>query len=148
MQITCENCLKNFEVKDSLIPTKGRILQCGSCRHKWFYLKNQFKEKKNILNIEESEETLNEKLKDQNEDKKIQKFIDKKENQQPYINKTKSINYFNSFIVIVISLIALVILTDTFKNQISFVYPNIDFILNNLYESLNDIKLFIVDLIK
>ncbi len=78
MQITCENCLKNFEVKDSLIPTKGRILQCGSCNHKWFYLKNQFIEKKNILNIEESEETLDEKLKDQNEDKKIKKFIDNK----------------------------------------------------------------------
>ncbi len=148
MQITCENCLKNFEVKDSLIPTKGRILQCGSCNHKWFYLKNQFIEKKNILNIEESEETLDEKLKDQNEDKKIKKFIDNKENQLPYINKTKSINYFNSFIVIVISLIALIILTDTFKNQISLVYPNIDFALNNLYESLNDIKLFIIDLVK
>ena len=148
MQITCENCLKNFEVKDSLIPTKGRMLQCGNCQHKWFYLKNQFIEKKNILNIEESEETLDEKLKDQDEDKKIKKFIDNKENQQQYINKTKSINYFNSFIVIVISLIALIILTDTFKNQISLVYPNIDFALNNLYETLNDIKLFIIDLIK
>ena len=148
MQITCENCLKSFLVKDSLIPTKGRMLQCGNCQHKWFYLKNQFKEKKNILNIEESEETLNEKLKDQNEDKKIQKFIDKKENEPIQKSKTKSINYFNSFLVIIISLIALIILTDTFKNQISFVYPNIDFALNNLYESLNDIKLFIIDLIK
>ena len=148
MQITCENCLKNFEVKDSLIPTKGRILQCGSCQHKWFYLKNQSIEKENILNIEESDETLDKKLKDQNEDKKIKKFIDKKENRQPHINKTKFINYFNSFIVIIISLIALVIFIDTFKNQISFLYPNIDFALNNLYETLNDIKLFIIDLIK
>ena len=148
MQITCENCLKNFEVGDSLIPAKGRMLQCGSCQHKWFYLKNKLIEKENILNTEENEEILDEKLIDQNEDKKIQKFIDKKENQQPYINKTKSINYFNSFIVIIISLIALIILTDTFKNQISFVYPNIDFALNNLYETLNDIKLFIIDLIK
>ena len=148
MQITCENCLKNFEVKDSLIPTKGRMLQCGSCQHKWFYLKNQSIEKENILNIEESDETLDEKLKDQNEDKKIQKFIDKKENRQPHINKTKSINYFNSFLVIIISLIALIILIDTFKNQISFLYPNIDFTLNNLYQTLNDIKLFIIDLIK
>ncbi len=148
MQITCENCLKNFEVKDSLIPTKGRMLQCGSCQHKWFYLKNKLIEKENILNTEENEEILDEKLIDQNEDKKIQKIIDKKENRQPHINKTKSINYFNSFIVIIISLIALIILTDTFKNQISFVYPNIDFALNNLYESLNDIILFILDLIK
>ena len=148
MQITCENCLKNFIVKDSLIPTKGRMLQCGNCQHKWFYLKNKFIEKENISNIEENKETLDKKLIEQNEDKEVQKFIDKKENRQPHINETKSINYFNSFLVIIISFIALIILVDTFKYQISFVYPNIDFALNNLYESLNDIKLFIIDLIK
>ena len=148
MQITCENCLKNFEVNDSLIPSKGRMLQCGSCQHKWFYLKNKFIEKENISNIEENKETLDKKLIEQNEDKEVQKFINKKENRQPHINKTKSINYFNSFLVIIISFIALIILIDTFKNQISFVYPNIDLTLNNLYESLNDIKLFIIDLIK
>ena len=147
MQITCENCLKNFSVKDSLIPSKGRMLQCGICQHKWFF-KNKFIEKENILNIEENEEKFDERLIPQNGDKEVQKFIDKKENRQPNINKTKSINYFNSFLVIIISLIALIILTDTFKNQISLVYPNIDFALNNLYESLNDIKLFVIDLVK
>ncbi len=147
MQITCENCLKSFEVKDSLIPSKGRMLQCGSCQHKWFF-KNKFIENENISNIGKNEEKLDQILIPQNEDKKIQKFIDKKENRQQHINKTKSINYFNSFLVIIISFIALIILIDTFKNQISFVYPNIDLTLNNLYESLNDIKLFIIDLIK
>ena len=148
MQITCENCSKNFVVKDSLIPTKGRMVQCGSCQHKWFYLKNRFIEKENISNIEENKKTFDEKLIDQNENNEIQKFIDKKENRQLHISKTKSINYFNSFQVLIISLIASIILIDTFKNQISFVYPNIDFALDNLYESLNDIKLFIIDLLK
>ena len=148
MQITCENCLKKFEVEDSLIPTKGRMLQCGSCQHKWFYLKNKIIDKKNILNIEKKEEIFDEKEKVENVDKDLQKFEDKKENRLLHSNKTKSLNYFNSFLLIIISLIALVILIDTFKNQISFVYPNIDFALNNLYETLNDIKLFIIDLIK
>jgi len=148
MQITCENCLKNFEVNDSLIPSKGRMLQCGSCQHKWFYLNNKFILKENILNIEENKEKFDEKVKDKNEDKQIQKFIDNKENRETHNSKTKSINYFNLFLVIIISLIALIILIDTFKNQISFIYPNIDFGLNNLYESLNDIRLFIIDLIK
>tara|TARA_B100000686_G_scaffold79147_1_gene85347 strand:- start:962 stop:1408 length:447 start_codon:yes stop_codon:yes gene_type:complete len=148
MQITCENCLKNFQVEDSLIPEKGRMLQCGGCQHQWFYSKNISIDKKNILNIEENEEIFDEKEKSENGDKELQKFIDKKENRQPHINKTKSLNYFNLFLLIIISLIALIVLIDTFKNQISFVYPNIDFVLNNLYESLNDIKLFIIDLIK
>ena len=148
MQITCENCLKKFEVEDSLIPTKGRMLQCGSCQHKWFYSKNKIIDKKNILNIEKNEEIFDEKEKVENVDKDLQKFDDKKENRLLHSNKTKSLNYFNSFLLIIISLIALVILIDTFKNQISFVYPNIDFALNNLYETLNDIKLFIIDLIK
>ena len=148
MQITCENCLKNFEVKDSLIPSKGRMLQCGSCQHKWFYLKNEFVDKKNILNNEENVETFNVNTKEKNVDEEVQKFIDKKKSKFPHSNKTKSINYFNSFLVLIISLIALIILIDTFKTKISFVYPNIDFALNNLYETLNDIKLFIIDLIK
>jgi len=148
MQITCENCSKNFEVKDSLIPSKGRMLQCGSCEHKWFYSKNEFIKEKNILNLEENDEAFVEESKDENVEKEIQKFIDEKENEPTQKSKTKSINYFNLFLVIIISLIALIILLDTFKNQISFVYPNIDFALNNLYETLNDIKLFIIDLIK
>ena len=37
------------------------MLQCGSCQHKWFYLKNKINRKKNILNIEENEEIFDEK---------------------------------------------------------------------------------------
>ena len=58
MQITCENCLKNFEVKDSLIPTNGRMLQCGSCEHKWFYSKNKFIGEKKILKYNSDKEEL------------------------------------------------------------------------------------------
>ena len=148
MQITCENCLKNFEVKDSLIPTNGRMLQCGSCEHKWFYSKNKFIGEKKILNLKKNKEKFVEEIKEKTVEKEIQEFIDKKENSTIKNNKTKSINYFNLFLVMIISLIALIILIETFKNQISFVYPNIDLTLNNLYESLNDIKLFIIDLIK
>ena len=37
MIITCEQCLKKFEIESSLIPKDGRLLECGSCNHKWFY---------------------------------------------------------------------------------------------------------------
>ena len=37
MIITCEKCNKTFNIQDKLIPDNGRLLQCGSCGHKWFF---------------------------------------------------------------------------------------------------------------
>ena len=37
MIIDCISCAKKFEVNSSLIPEKGRTIQCGSCGHIWFY---------------------------------------------------------------------------------------------------------------
>ena len=39
MIISCDQCLKKFEIDSNLIPNKGRLLQCSSCNHKWFYKK-------------------------------------------------------------------------------------------------------------
>ena len=38
MIISCEKCNKKFELSDELVPDKGRLLQCGSCSHKWHYI--------------------------------------------------------------------------------------------------------------
>ena len=39
MIITCNNCNKKFNVDSNLIPDKGRLLECASCNHKWFFKK-------------------------------------------------------------------------------------------------------------
>ena len=39
MIINCNNCNKNFDVDSSLISEKGRLVQCNSCDHKWFFKK-------------------------------------------------------------------------------------------------------------
>ncbi len=39
MIITCNNCNKKFNIDSSLIPDMGRLLQCASCDHKWFFKK-------------------------------------------------------------------------------------------------------------
>jgi predicted Zn finger-like uncharacterized protein len=39
MIITCINCNKKFDIDSNLIPDKGRLLQCASCDHKWFFKK-------------------------------------------------------------------------------------------------------------
>ena len=61
--------------------------------------------------------------------------------------KKKNFNILNLIFVFIISFIALIIIIDTFQAPISKVFPNIEFILYNLYETINDINLFIKDLI-
>jgi len=62
-------------------------------------------------------------------------------------NEEKSVNYLNILIVIIISSVAFILILDTFKNQLVNIFPNINFLLDNLYQSILDIKLFVLDLI-
>ena len=39
MIISCNNCNKKFDLDSNLIPDNGRLLQCASCMHKWFFKK-------------------------------------------------------------------------------------------------------------
>ena len=66
--------------------------------------------------------------------------------QDKHLKKFKIGKYLNIFVVIIISLIGIILILDTFKIQLSNVLPNLDLLLNNLYETLKDIKLFIYDL--
>jgi succinyl-CoA synthetase beta subunit len=63
------------------------------------------------------------------------------------IKSQKKSNLLNLTIVFIISFIALVLLVDTFKQPLIKIVPNLEFLLYNLYESIQDIILFIKDLI-
>ena len=157
MIIQCTNCNKKFEVDPELIPEKGRTIQCGSCDHNWFYKKDISQPSSEIHEeipvVEETQEInistqdigeIN--VPDENlEDKTDTKQIDDK------INSKKS-NVFNKIIsyliVAVISFVALIIVLDTFKTPLNNIFPNLEQILFNLYETLEDIGLFFKDLIK
>ena len=158
MIISCENCNKRFEVGDNLIPEQGRLLQCSSCDHKWFFKKTEKliekKEPKKIIKKDDNKilsETFIEKT---IEDEEItsstvnEKNLSKIDYVKPQIKKDKKTNYLKIFIVIIITFVAIIIIIDTFKYQISFIYPDIETLLSNLYESLRDINLFLRDLIK
>ena len=133
MHIICTNCKKKFEIEENLIPGSGRLLQCGICNHKWFYKK------------EEEEETKEDEV-----EKKIEKNIETFTNKiiKEKKEKKNSVNIFKIFLVSIISIVALMVIIDTFKHQIIKLLPEIEFILNNLYQSLLDIVLFFKDLIK
>ena len=172
MIISCNNCNKKFDIDSKLIPEKGRLLQCSSCNYKWFYEKEiidepaaSVKVNKPIEKIEpiieglrykKIENSENIELLD-NETSKIKSstpIIAKIEGDKPEINlknetlkDKKNYNILGLIMVFIISFIALIITLDTFQNPISKIVPNIEFILYSLYETINDIKLFLKDLI-
>ena len=59
----------------------------------------------------------------------------------------KGSKFFSYLIVFIISIVALIILLDTLKTPLIDVFPGLEIILFNLFETLQDIKLFIIDLI-
>ena len=147
MIIECPNCNKKFDIDQNLISENGRLLQCGSCDHKWFFK----------LNIDEK---INEKIESIDNNKNANDNFEIKENEfKKNINTSneeitlskkkikKNINYLSILIVIILSIVAFVLIIDTFKNQLTSIIPNIKFLLNNLYQSIEDIKLFLLDLI-
>ena len=151
MHIECENCNKKFELDSNLIPENGRELQCGSCEHIWF-----FKKKINIIEKNEIIEDQNiniEKEQIKKKIKKVKKELHEDEKHKKEYNidqkvEKKDYNILKIFLVLIITFIAIIIVIDTFKSQLSFIYPNLDNLLNNLYQSITDVVLFSKDLIK
>ena len=159
MIITCPNCNKQFKIDNSFIPDEGRDLQCGSCNHVWFY--NIQKKNNEVLElkqeiISEDIETKAENKEDKIEEKQQQEEIikteinnKKKEKNTTTLKKTenKGSKFFSYLIVFIISFVALIILLDTLKTPLNNAFPGLEIILFNLFETLKDIKLFIIDLI-
>ena len=147
MIIACPSCKKKFKVNDTLIPTEGKMVQCGACSHKWFFkkepIKKVIKDVKKPLN--KIPEIIDKNIPDKTEDliSEAETEISKVEKKQI---KDKKINILSFLIVLIISFVALIILLDTFKNSIKLLIPGFDLILNSLYETLKDIILFIKDL--
>ena len=157
MIIQCINCNKKFEVDPELIPEKGRTIQCGSCDHNWFYKKDISQASSEIHEeipvVEETQEInisnqdigeiniLDEKLEDKTDTKEIDDTTNSK--------KSNVFNKIISYLIVaIISFVALIIVLDTFKTPLNNIFPNLEQILFNLYETFEDISLFFKELIK
>ena len=164
MIIECPNCNKKFNLDQKLIPQSGRTLKCSSCSHIWhhkvivkidnnnskisedknskFEIKVSQTEKKNKdkSSLDLSKEGISEKkienLKVETADKKVN---DKKFSQIKMI--------FIYLIILVISLIGLIFLLDTFKYNLSNVFPEVIPLFDSFNETILDLKLFFKDLI-
>ena len=162
MIIECINCNKKFKVNDELIPATGRQIICGACNHSWHFKLEKSLEKTLVLDNENitqkkiSKKNKEEILKNIPEIKnsKLIKRDEIKENNELEVNSniknknksTKTNNFFSYLLVLIISIVALIILIDTIKSLLINIFPGLEIILFNLFETLKDIKLFIIDL--
>ena len=164
MIIECPACSKKFNIDEKLIPDEGRLLKCGNCDHTWFYKKeenlkletesikiNEIEENKSEINIEPVDVPIK-------QTKKIRKKISKKSSTKESTSKelvsidkssvSKENKIIKKIFLIIISIIAFILLIDTFKNQISVIFPGIVQMSDSLYQVINDLKLFIKDLVR
>ena len=164
MIIECPACSKKFNIDEKLLPDEGRLLKCGNCEHTWFFKKeeniklkaettrlNKIKVNKSEINIEPVEEPIK-------QIKKIRKKISKKSVTKESTSKelvsidkssvSRENNIIKKIFLIIISCIAFILLVDTFKNQISVIFPGILKMSDSLYLVINDLKLFIKDLVR
>ena len=164
MIIECPACSKKFNIDEKLIPDEGRLLKCGNCDHTWFFKKeenikleaetikiNEIEESKSEINVEPVEEPIK-------QTKKIRKKVSKKSSTKESTSKelvsidkssvSRENNIIKKIFLIIISIIAFILLIDTFKNQISVIFPGIVQMSDSLYLVINDLKLFIKDLVR
>ncbi|MDC3119712.1 zinc-ribbon domain-containing protein [Candidatus Pelagibacter sp.] len=159
MIITCPCEKKQFKIDNSLIPLEGRELQCGSCERVWFYKPETESNLPLTLNenasIDKAEpyiekkgknEEFSEKLNQKKTIKPIIKEIPKKKDKTVEKSENTGPKFFSYLMVFIISFVALVILLDTLKTPLINIFPGLELVLFNLFETLKDIKLFIIDL--
>ena len=147
MIIVCPSCGKKFDVDENLIPNNGRLLKCGSCDQTWFFNKKVG-------------EKIKTKIEKPSKQKKIfheNENISKLEPNLPVKTGSELVKYnpkknftfgkFLSYIIVsIITFIAIIIVLDTFKNPLSSIFPNLELVLYNLFETLRDLILFAKDL--
>ena len=164
MIVTCPNCKKKFKIDTALIPEDGRNLKCGSCDHVWFYKVKDVNTETQSFNenidnseiapdkikIENNDEVKNnqlpKKITEKEEKKSTKKNLVKQKSISTVKKKNASSKFFSYLIVYIISFVALIILLDTLKTPLIAVFPGLEIILFSLFETLQDIKLFIIDL--
>ena len=147
MIIICPCGEKKFEVDENLIPDKGRLLKCGSCDQTWFFNKNVSKPTEPLIDKPAKQKKIL--YKDENINKSVPKTPIKPGSElvkyKPKYNFT--FGKFLSYIVVsIITFVAIIIVLDTFKDPLSNIFPNLELVLYNLFETLRDLILFAKDL--
>ena len=147
MIIICPCGEKKFEVDENLIPDKGRLLKCGSCDQTWFFNKNISEQTQPLIDKPAKQKKIL--YKDENINKSASKAPIKQGSElvkyKPKYNFTFG-KFLSYIIVSIITFVAIIIVLDTFKDPLSNIFPNLELVLYNLFETLRDLILFAKDL--
>ena len=147
MIIACPCGEKKFEVDENLIPDKGRLLKCGSCDQTWFFDKNVSEPREPLIDKPAKQKKIL--YKDANINKSVSKSPIKPGSElvkyKPKYNFTFG-KFLSYIIVSIITFVAIIIVLDTFKDPLSNIFPNLELVLYNLFETLRDLILFAKDL--
>jgi len=147
MIIICPCGEKKFDVDENLIPDKGRLLKCGSCDQTWFFNKNVSKQTEPLIDKPAKQKKIL--YKDENINESVSKTSIKPGSElvkyKPKYNFTFG-KFLSYIIVSIITFIAIIIVLDTFKDPLSNIFPNLELVLYNLFETLRDLILFAKDL--
>ena len=165
MIISCPNCNKKFKIDQNLIPIGGRLLQCSNCKHQWHFNiekkkviddvslkveKEILENKTDQIKINQTDNNLLIKENSQKELKK-EKVVKKTKKIKKNINqnsKEKPIGLLNMIIILIISFVAIVIVLDTFRIELSKYMPFLNPMLESFQAIIADINSFIKDLIR
>ena len=171
MIIECPNCSKKFNLDEKLIHQNGRALKCSSCSHIWHHKvtinivnnNNKISEDKNtksdikLSKTDEKDNKVNKKnkVKDVLDISKESISENKTEVSKVEIKNKKVNNEKSSqikmiiiyLIILIISLLGLILLLDTFKYNLSNVFPSVIPLIDSFNETMLDLKLFFKDLI-
>ena len=151
MIVSCPCGKKKFNLDISLIPEEGRLLQCGTCDRKWHYslpLDTKGSDENISPNVSASiidNDLDNNEVETKND---IESEINESINKDAIVKKHNNISILSILSLTIVSFLALIILLDTFKYQIEIIIPNFNSYLTNLYVTINDIYLFLIDLIR
>ena len=163
MIIECLNCNKKFNLDEKLIPENGRTLKCNACDHVWHHTINLDKNTKDqkitekntkldikVSKLDKKDDYIKEKI--NGEDISVKTIedldIEEKDKEVNDNNTVKLKMIFIYFVILIISLLGLIFLLDTFKYNLSNVFPDIVPVLDSFYETFLDLKLFFKDLTK
>ena len=168
MIIKCNTCGKSFSVPDNAISAAGRLVQCGSCGNKWtqYPIKPKRAKKENPieLKIEKSISSVKKKKKPKKKKKTSvniysEEYLQKKHGIK-IIDPTKSViapktskkskigygfyNYLITFIVLLIFMLGILHLNRDFIYTVS---PEIGNQVEYLFETLENLKTIVSDII-
>jgi predicted Zn finger-like uncharacterized protein len=147
MIINCINCNKKFMINSDLIPENGRLLQCGSCNHKWHYTRVIANDTTVNLDNKNPDNIGSTKKNFDTDTSLITETIVKPEKEILVKKVSKKISFLNFLFVFLITFIAILIVIDTFQPQLILLFPEIEFLIYHFYETTNDIILFMKDLL-